>query len=568
MTKKLQISEDLALPLDAITQTFGILALRVAGKSNVGAVMAEEMYDAGLPFVAIDPVGSWPGLRSSADGKGPGLAIPIFGGRYGDVPLEKSGGALIADTVVVDRLSCVLDVSQFSLGERMTFLTDFAERLYRTNRDPLHLFLEEADDYVPQKPMREQARCLRAFEDIVRRGRARGLGMTMITQRSAAINKNVLTQIETLIVLRMTAPQDRAAVEKWVEYHGQADELLESLAELKSGNGWVWSPSWLGVMQRVYFRRRRTFDSGATPKSITGSRPPMTLADVDLEAVRVKMAATIERAKETDPREWKKERAALKARIADLEKKLASSPATKIETKTVEKPILKDSQLDRLEKFAHQGLTIAATIAKACSEIDASLLRVTAKLETAPTARRESAPSSSTSSRHLSVVRPRASSAPTDANVGKGGLQRILIALAQRPQGLTSKQIGVRAGLSSQSGTFSTYISKARANGWVEGSGTLYITQDGLDALGDFEPLPSGQQLLEHWLRELGQSGASRMLRTLADVYPRTMTNAELGEAAGVSSSSGTFSTYLSKLRALELISGRGELRASEEFFE
>ncbi len=78
----------LALPADAITQTFGILAVRGAGKSNLGAVMAEEMFAAKLPFVVVDPVGSWWGLRSSGDGKGAGVAVPIFGGAHGDVPLE------------------------------------------------------------------------------------------------------------------------------------------------------------------------------------------------------------------------------------------------------------------------------------------------------------------------------------------------------------------------------------------------------------------------------------------------------------------------------------------------
>lgn len=35
----------------------------------------------------------------------------------------------------------------------------------------------------------------------------------------------------------------------------------------------------------------------------------------------------------------------------------------------------------------------------------------------------------------------------------------------------------------------------------------------------------------------------------------------------GISSRSGTFATYLGRLRALELVTGRGELRASEELF-
>lgn len=155
---RLRISPNLALPVEAVTETFGILAARGAGKSNTAAVMAEEMFKAKLPFVVVDPVRCWYGLRSSRDGQAPGLAVPIFGGRRGDVPLERGGGQLVADLVVDQRLSCVLDLSDFeSEGAKKQFLLDFARRLYQRNEAPLHLFLEEADDYIPQRPMGREA---------------------------------------------------------------------------------------------------------------------------------------------------------------------------------------------------------------------------------------------------------------------------------------------------------------------------------------------------------------------------------------------------------------------------
>ncbi len=72
----LRVSPTLTLPSDAVTSTFALLAVRGAGKSNAAAVMAEGMFELGLPFVAIDPVGSWYGLRAGADGSPRGgLAI-------------------------------------------------------------------------------------------------------------------------------------------------------------------------------------------------------------------------------------------------------------------------------------------------------------------------------------------------------------------------------------------------------------------------------------------------------------------------------------------------------------
>jgi hypothetical protein len=178
--------------------------------------------------------------------------------------------------------------------------------------------LDEADAFAPQKPQHEQARLLGAVEDLVRRGRARGIGVTLISQRPAVINKNVLTQIECLIALRMTAPQDIAAIKQWIHHHGSEDEqekVLASLPSLPRGTAWFWSPGWLKVLRKIEFRKRRTFDSSATPSPGKIVTAPEQLAKVDLEALEVKLSTIIDRSKEDDP-------ASLRIRIRDLEEKL------------------------------------------------------------------------------------------------------------------------------------------------------------------------------------------------------------------------------------------------------
>src|SRR6266851_9759331 len=368
--KTLHLGGGITLPLDAVTQTFGVLAVRGAGKSNTAAVMAEEMFKAGLPFAVVDPVGSWWGLRSSAGGASSGLPIAIFGGRHGDVPLDRSGGNLIADLVADKRLSCVLDLSEFSSeGDKKAFLLDFARRLYRKNEQPLHLFLEEADDFIPQRPMRDEAQLLRAWENIVRRGRARGLGITLITQRSAVLNKNVLTQVENLFVLRTTGPQDRAAIEAWIKYHAQAQEVLESLPGLETGEAWFWSPHWLKVMKRVQVRRRATLDSGATPKGAKTSAKPTTLADVDLSAIQKEMADAIKKAADEDPRELRRRLAEADRRITALQKQLKEQPVP--EAVRVEVPILANGQLQELNSAVQAIVTVSDGLKAAIAQATA-----------------------------------------------------------------------------------------------------------------------------------------------------------------------------------------------------
>lgn len=315
--------EPFCLPLDALTAMIAIVGRRGSGKTTTALALAEEFIKAGLPVVLLDPLGVHWGLRSSADGEHPGLPVTILGGAHGDLPLEETAGHLVAELVVEQPGAYIIDLSSFeSRSAEKRFSADFAERLYRVkahHNDALGLIVDEADTFAPQNAKGEE-RMLGAFEAIARRGRVRGLGMVPITQRPAVLNKNVLSQCEVMIAHQVTAPQDRDALQKWAEGNATPDQVkvfIDSLASLGVGQAWLWSPAWLGVFQRIDVRRRETYDSSATPKAGEMKVEPRVLADIDLEALRRRMAETLERAEAEDPK-------ALRKRIAVLEKQIAA----------------------------------------------------------------------------------------------------------------------------------------------------------------------------------------------------------------------------------------------------
>jgi DNA helicase HerA-like ATPase len=277
---KLKISEDLLLPIDAVTQTFAILAKRGSGKSYLASVMAEEMLKENQVVIALDPTGAWWGLRS-------GFPIAVLGGEHGDVQLQESAGEVIAQAVVENRFSAVLDLSLFRKGQMIRFMVTFLETLYRLNRDPVHLFVDEADSFAPQGRTYggDENRMLGAMEDLVRRGRKRGVGCSLITQRPAVLNKNVLSQCESVFALRMVHPRDIEALKEWIDVHADpavSREVIDSLPSLPIGTAWFWSPGWMGTLKRIQVRRRETFDSSATPKPGEAARQPRTMAKIDL----------------------------------------------------------------------------------------------------------------------------------------------------------------------------------------------------------------------------------------------------------------------------------------------
>jgi hypothetical protein len=144
--------------------------------------------------------------------------------------------------------------------------------------------------------------------------------------------------------------------------------------------------------------------------------------------------------------------------------------------------------------------------------------------------------------------------------------RRILTALAQHGPS-TKNKVAVISGYAVNGGGFNNAISRCRSQGWVEGSGDrLQITEAGAAALGDWDPLPTGGELIEHWKRQLGR--AESLVLDVLVANPGGLTKEEVATAAGYAADGGGFNNALSRLRTLELIAGRGELRLTAELAE
>ncbi len=173
----------------------------------------------------------------------------MFGGRHADVPLDEKIGTALGHLIGAGQLACVVDLSELgSSAARRRFMTEFSEAVYEANEEPLHFILDEADLWAPQRPLPEANALLGRIEEIVRRGRVRGFIPWLITQRPAVVHKDVLSQADILIAMKLTSSQDRDAIGGWIE--GQADRaegkrILADLPKLARGEGYVWV--WIGV---------------------------------------------------------------------------------------------------------------------------------------------------------------------------------------------------------------------------------------------------------------------------------------------------------------------------------
>lgn len=589
MKTTLNISDDLSIPPEAATETFGIVAIRGAGKTYTGSVLAEEMLKAKVHVVIVDPTGVWWGLRSSSDGKHAGHQVIVMGGNHGDVPLEEGAGEVVADFVVDEQVSVVLDLSLMRKAAQVRFMTAFAEHLYHRKgqsgkQTPLHLFLDEADRFAPQKPRPEQARLLGAMEDIVRLGRVRGFGITMITQRTAVIAKDVFTQIETLVILRTPSPQDRKAIDAWVEANATEEEQSQvagSLASLPNGTAWFWSPSWLKLLRKVRVRARETYNSSATPKLGETRAEPKKLADVDLNILKGRIAQTIEKAKANDPR-------LLQAKIVGLETKLTQYERRikELETGCQAGPdigALRDAWVKFTAAHTSANDSFKNGIAKFSAEMEsASRLGSRVHMLVMKFAKKSpgvTPPAAEHTPTVSPVAHPRLLQGGTRFSGSDGsGLtparQRILDSLSalerMRVPRANKSQLAFMAGQSPTSSGYANNLGALRSLGLISypSGGEVCLTESGRDhASGSSAPTTS-QEVQAMVLGKL-MPARRRILEVLLERYPSAMSREELAEASGQSASSSGYANNLGALRTLGVLDypERGQVAATDIMF-
>lgn len=561
--KQLKISKEISLPIDAVTQTISTIGRKGAGKTYLATMIAEQMIDAGAQIVVLDPVGNWWGLRVAADGKSKGKDIFIIGGDHGDVPIVPEAGNRIAKLLVEKGISAVLDISTFRIGERKRFCTDFGEEflhLKKGHRSPVHIFIEEAQIIIPQRVGPEEARMVGAFEQIVRLGRNYGVGVTLVTQRPQSVNKEVLSQVECLCVLQVTGPHERKALEEWVQEAGADRKLVGELPGLRMGEGYVWSPSWLRIYQRVRFSTKQTFDASATPK-VGEATKAAKLASVDVERLRSEMSEVVEQAERDDPNVLRRKIVELQRDLKNTQKTINPIKIEKIQIpavgkKTIEGLIKIESGLRKILKpikeqvlFLETGLEKLSTEIKKAERIN-NIVRPTQSIKEFIKRKEYISP----------LLKPRAEFTPPLNLNGEltGPEQRILNAIAWMESiGINEPEqtaIAFLADYRFGGGAFNNPRGSLRMKGLVEYVGNKIVLTESGRQVARIPEIPLTTEELHKKVIGRLPGPERKLLNVLLEVYPNEISNEELAERSGYTFGAGGFNNPRGRLRSLGLI--------------
>lgn len=247
-----------------IGESIAVLGIKGSGKTNTAAVLIEELLENGLPMTIVDIEGEYWGLKQKYE-------IFVIGRSENvDIEVAVTHAAYFAEYSLRQGVSLILDLSELDQSEMQEFLLGYFTRLWQvafTIRRPYQIILEEAHEFIPQSirsPLKE------VLTRIALRGRKRGLGMVIVSQRSAKVEKDVLTQAAVLFLHRVVHPIDMKVYQDIVPLPSR--EVENKIGELRLGEALIMLDNKVYI---THIRVRHTYHVGITPELKAEKRPQL-----------------------------------------------------------------------------------------------------------------------------------------------------------------------------------------------------------------------------------------------------------------------------------------------------
>lgn len=304
----LTLCDDLSVSLADYARTglrFGIWASSGRGKSFGVGVLCEELLAAGIPVIALDPEGEIFTLRER-------FRVLVLGGAHADLPLPKGDAAvtLALRKALDEGLGLVLDLSdQPTSRAQQEAAYPFLERLWSLlteRRTPTALVVEEVHLFAPQSGSALTSDILHRF---AKQGRKRGIVLATASQRTQAVSKELMSQLNFQAIGGFEIERDYDAVKAIVDGHS-----FEEFRALPVGEFFFSAVNRFGR-----FRERHTTHGGDAPAfggEIAAARRPDAQLGTLVEELRAALLLEESRARAEDPTR------VLRAEIRRLEQRL------------------------------------------------------------------------------------------------------------------------------------------------------------------------------------------------------------------------------------------------------
>lgn len=260
------LSDDCTIPADDLLSGRKLICgISGSGKSNTLGSYGEELGKLGVPFVLGDTEDEYQPLCSPK-----WLKNGVLAGRGTRYDINVENAAKFGGYVLDHRLQVILNLHSYEMEEAalvmigiINGMREWEEQFENEDRIPCDFILEEAVTWLPQNikesPLygTDTLNLLQStfFNDMVRKGRKRGLGLTIVCQKIAELDKRAM-QSDGKLLHRQTEPND---LDRYAKFGIPKEDTL-SLAD---GECFLFTSHISG--QRVQIRRRHSPHGAKTP---------------------------------------------------------------------------------------------------------------------------------------------------------------------------------------------------------------------------------------------------------------------------------------------------------------
>lgn len=204
-------------------KNIAVLGITRSGKTNTAMVLTQELLSNSVPCTIVDIDGEYRGLKER-------FPLLIAGRTNSDIKLSIEEAAGLAKDSIEHESSILLDLSDYSEEECHDLLFNYFTTVWELTtkrKSAYQIVLEEAHEFIPEgvrTPLKN------ALTRIALRGRKRGLGLMLVSQRSAKVSKDALSQCDMLFLHKVIHPADRSVYKSLVPLSGvEVDRMISDL---------------------------------------------------------------------------------------------------------------------------------------------------------------------------------------------------------------------------------------------------------------------------------------------------------------------------------------------------
>ena len=544
---------------------FGIVAQAGAGKSHAIRKMLEATHGS-VQHIVLDSEDEFYTLRERFE-------YVVAGGDGGDFPVTVASAAQVATALLENGLSAVVQMNALGRSGAREFVARFLEAVIAAPQQLWHptlVVLDEADRFVPNG---ERTTSSDAVVEYVSKGRKRGFGIALATQRLSKISRDATGDTHNWLFGRVGQGTDRRRVADELGFSPTGAEA-RGLMALDSGQFWVRGPALASVPTLIQVGAVETSHIRAGE-----SRVPTPPAAGRLKEIVAALAAAA-----APPPEPEKPADAAPSRADHAASVGSSAPRVEIRDASAEQIAAAERRGEQVgfERGLEQGGNLARDFTlRVLREARGVLDRAIGEQEQLQRVPDQHAvtPTLSSTASSQTASKPAREKPPTVAAharpTGNDGIrQKILDSLAElaalTPVPPTREVAIYVSGYSPNTNAVKAALARMREEGLIEvpEPGHLALSDQGRALAKAPEGALTTQEVVSRISSALGPI-VGRVLDVLVDAWPSYLSREALAERSGYSTNTNAFKAAIPRLKELGLatLPGAGQVRAADLLF-